>query len=199
MVKSMKQSTKILAALPFVLLLLSSVSAYKDSASDINLIFMAYLSIGVFNIYLLTQNKASDYLYSVVLGLMFVEKIGSVLKIMHWPFAGTMLILGMMGSALAAILFIRVFINERKSNPHLILGVLILLQIIFTIGIVMPSLKYSILIDYATYLKYPILAICAGIVLNKKYVCTGEKNVLLLILLEGVFFIVKHILFAYLI
>jgi len=62
----MKLSTKILAAVPFVLLLLGSVLAYKDSSLSRDFLFMAYLSIGVFNIYLIIENETSNYLYSVV-------------------------------------------------------------------------------------------------------------------------------------
>lgn len=50
---------------------------------------------------------------------MIVVIIGAVFKVMHWPGAGSMLVLGMLGQAFALLLLIIKVLRDRNKNHFL--------------------------------------------------------------------------------
>ena len=222
-----------------------------DSSSQ-PFLWISYIAVFVFTIHLIIENKKSDWLYSIVLVLIILESIGILIKIMHWPFAGPMLLCGLSGSTIMAYLFLYnafhlIIANKKNSWLYSIVLILILLVIIGSLfktmhwpfagpmllsGLVgtiiivclilynarnavskniryeqlalsicmfmQLTLVYSIvsydstILVFGKFLFYPIAATCGSILLKNKYVNLGERNLILYLLLHSLFIIIKQ-------
>ena len=242
----MKLSTKILAVLPILLQLTGSAYKAFDNSLNEQFILISYVVWWVFLIHLISDNKKNDWLYSVALVLALIGSIGIIFKIMHWPFAGPMLLLAEIGvlvliglllsgsvikswlySFALALLFITSIGTIFKimhwpfSGPMMFAGILDLLLLIgfFLYNsisskkeiiryeqffIVLCMLSQFLLIVYihehqeiklyAKLLYYPIAALCASILFKHSYANRGERSVILYVVVHSVILIINQIL-----
>lgn len=153
------------------------------------MILIPYFTLPILILYLLTQTPKKFVIYSILLILSFIGIVGSTFKIMHWPFAGIMLILGMVGEIIFGFMLSWNAIKNRKDKIsffHLALGVIILFQLLFAFN------KAFVL--YARWMNYPIVGLSGTILLNRTETNRGERNVLILVFVQGVLFMIKAIL-----
>ena len=252
MVNNIKRSTKAFAIMPLLLLLIEEILWMLDDSGRQSFLWISYIAIFVLTIHLIIENKKSDWLYSIVLVLILLTSIGRLFKITHWPFAGPMLLCGLVGSTIMAYIFLHnafYLIIENKKNGWLysIILVLILLVIIgsifktmhwpfagpillcglvgtliivclllynarnavskniryeqLAIGLCMfmqLTLVYGIvfydspILVLGKLLYYPMVALCAAILLKNKYVNLGERNLILYLLVYSLFIVIKQ-------
>ena len=157
----------------------------------IAIVIGSYSLLAAASVYLLIKARLQYLLYSFVVALMFFGTIvGSLFKIMHLAGADELLMVGLMGTILGAILLVwRSFRNHQNHFilNKLIAGAMILLQL--AIAIFWPDQS-----EKSGLLNYPITALVATVVINEQFDHQGEKGLLLLFMVQGFVYIVIDIL-----
>jgi peptidoglycan/LPS O-acetylase OafA/YrhL len=154
-------------------------------------IFGSFSIIAIASVYFLIKNRLQYILYSVVVFLVLANVAGAFFKIMHLTGADELLILGISGSFLGSVLLmLKSFRNKNNQFilNKLIVGILILLQL--TVPFFLPSDAES----FGGLLNYPITALLATVLLNDQAEHEGEKNMMILFLLQSLFYIVINLL-----
>lgn len=190
----LKTSTKILAVVPLVLLIVSKIIWKQNDSLGQAFLWTAYAAEFIFVLRLLIENKTADWFYSTILGLILIGSIGSLFKIMHWPFAGVMILAGIAASILTAFSVLYAAINKKSPGSRsvfLILGLCLLVQLLLAIGVVV-FYKLPIL-TYARFLHYPIAAMCGTILIKNESKNSGEKNLILYVFVHSLFIIIKQV------
>jgi hypothetical protein len=140
--------------------------------------------------YLLLKTRTQFLLYFLVILFSSAQIIGALMKVMHLPGADQILMVGILSTLFGAILLMITSIkntsNELQSNK-LILGLLILGQIL--IPVMLPEHT-----DVASLFNYPVTALCGTLLINKQSEHRGEKNMLILFLLFGCFYIIFELI-----
>jgi len=140
--------------------------------------------------YLLFKTRTQFLLYFLVILFSSAQIVGAVMKVMHLPGADQILMVGILSTLFGAILLmitsIRNTSKEIQSNK-LILGLLILGQIL--IPLMLPEHT-----DAASLINYPVTALCGTLLINKQSEHIGEKNMLILFLLFGCFYIIFELI-----
>lgn len=194
MVSNIKRSTQVLAIVPLLLLVLSKILKIQHDTSAEFFLWSSYVAEVVFIFHLIVENRTINWFYSIILGLIIIGSIGDLFRIMHWPFAATMVIAGLLGSFLPApmLLYSAIDQKNKRNNRYefLIIGVCILLQLILAVGIVV---FYNLpILTYAKFLHYPLVAMCGTILLKRTYENLGERNFILYLLVHSLFVIIKQ-------
>jgi hypothetical protein len=140
--------------------------------------------------YLLFKTRTQFLLYFLVILFSSAQIIGALMKVMHLPGADQILMVGILSTLFGAILLMITSIKntskELQSNK-LILGLLILGQIL--IPLMLPEHT-----DVASLFNYPVTALCGTLLINKQSENVGEKNMLILFLLFGCFYIIFELI-----
>jgi hypothetical protein len=111
--------------------------------------------------------------------------LGSFFKILHLAGADQLLIVGLAGTILGAVLLVWKSFRNRQNQlvlNKLIAGAMILLQIGIAIFLPEQSAKTGLL-------NYPVTAFIGTVLINKQYEHQGEKGVLILFMLQGILYI----------
>lgn len=192
MISHIKRSTQLFAIVPLFLLVISRILfILSDSASE-SFYWTAYVAEFIFLWHLLFENKKADWLYSIVLILIIIEDIGYLIKIMHWPYAGVMMLCGLFATGIMVCLFLYNSVKNASKNiryEQLILSVCLFVQVAISINVVVW--QGAFLVTYSKFLYYPIAALCGTILLKNKYTNLGERNLLLYLLVHSLFIIIK--------
>ncbi|HSY62437.1 MAG TPA: hypothetical protein VK796_11195 [Cytophaga sp.] len=188
-----KTSTKIFATAPLLLLALSEILTITGDSASQSFLWMAYIAMVVLMFDLIVENKKAAWLYSCILVLILLAEIGDLFKIMHWPLSALMILGGLFGSFLMAGIF---FYNATKDGGYhikheqLILSVCVFIQMFLAI---LFSIHYnSFVAPYTQFIYYPMAVICGVILLKRKYVNLGERNLVLYLLINSLFTIIIH-------
>ena len=139
-------------------------------------------------LHLIKETKGVSIIYAIILSFGILQLTGSVFKALHWPFSGVMLLIGFAGAIVTALTFVSTSLkNETKSVLvlQLLLGITLLLQCALAI------LSSAVALSYGSYFNYPVLALSATILFNRTYLNNGERNILLLVLMQALFFLFK--------
>jgi len=154
-------------------------------------VFGSFSILALASIYFLIKNRVQYILYSVVIFLVLGQIVGAFFKIMHWPGADELLVLGVAGAFLGSVLLIlKAFRNKdnRFVLNKLIVGMLIISQM------VLPFSASANFQNLSGLLHYPITALLATVLLNDQAEHEGEKNMMILFLLQGIFYIIINLL-----
>jgi len=147
--------------------------------------------LAVASVYFLVRMRIRYVIYSVVVFLTLLQIIGAFFKIMHWPGGNELLFLGFAGTVLGGGLLVwKALRNTSKQVMFnkLVVGLILLLQI----GLMFfPSSQTNKL---GPLLHYPIVALAATVVINDQTEHQGEKNMLMLFLMQSLFYIAVEIL-----
>jgi hypothetical protein len=188
-----KTSTKIFATAPLLLLALSEIlTIIGDSASQ-SFLWMAYIAMVVLMFDLIVENKTAAWLYSCILVLILLAEIGDLFKIMHWPLSALMIFGGLLGILLMACLFLYNAIKtgtKKIKYEQLILSICVFIQLFCVVLVVLDDNIF--ILKYAKFICYPLAAICGIILLKRKYINLGERNLILYLLIDNLFVIIKH-------
>ena len=190
---SNKLSTKVLAIAPLLLLVLSKIIWTQHDTLAQAFLWASYVAECVFILRLIVENKTADWFYSTILGLIIIGSVGALFKVMHWPLAGVMLWAGIAASILTACSVLYSVINKKNQSGRflfLILGICLFLQLILVAGVI-TFYKLPIL-TYARFLHYPIAAMCGTILLKNESKNSGERNLILYLLVHSLFVIIKQ-------
>ncbi|MCH8331530.1 MAG: hypothetical protein IH946_09160 [Bacteroidetes bacterium] len=148
----MKQIEKVLLAITAI-----SGILYKTILFDSYLGYiLGFTALAIY--YMVTQEKG---LYSIVLLLLVFVLPGAFFKSMHWPGGGVMLMLGMLGEGLFAVLLLREGLLQQRYPSF---------KFMTWIGLAIAAQLISILIGqyrfqlYAKYINYLIV----GLIVNHK-------------------------------
>lgn len=166
------------------------IIGFKTTAGDIVLTCF-YLSLIVLVIHLIKELKGAFYIYIIILVLNLVPVIGALLAIWHLPGYGQASVLGLVGSVLAGFVLVWNAVQNRRKEVkpfHLALGIVILIQVLIPF-----NLEQSYL-HYAGLLNYPIAGLAATILINRSYTSTGERSILLLILVQSIIYVLRNFL-----
>lgn len=191
--ENIKRLTLIFAIAPLLLLTISRILYLlpDDDASE-SFYWLAYVAEFIFLAHLLFETPKADWLYSIVLILIIVECIGYLIKIMHWPFAGVMMLCGLLGAMIMAGLFLYYSLKngfKKIRYEQLILSICLFIQVVISINAV--AFHGAFLTTYSKFLYYPIAALCGVSLLKKKYVNWGERNLMLYLLVHSLFVFIK--------
>ena len=190
---SNKLSTKVLAIAPLLLLVLSKIVWTQHDTLAQAFLWASYVAECVFILRLIVENKTADWFYSTILGLIIIGSVGALFKVMHWPLAVVMLWAGIAASILTAFSVLYSVINKKNQSSRflfLILGICLFLQLILVAGVI-TFYKLPIL-TYARFLHYPIAAMCGTILLKNESKNSGERNLILYLLVHSLFVIIKQ-------
>ncbi|MFN3403047.1 MAG: hypothetical protein ACK40G_03060 [Cytophagaceae bacterium] len=185
----MKPSNKILFALPLLLNLVGRILKQLDVDFGLQIIMSSSLALVLLIVYLIIQNGKKYILYSIPIFLEIFSLTGSLFRILHWPGSGPMIMIGVIGHIVASFLLIKNYLSpDSKPNYlyRLLLGIALLIQLLFVINLSTESIWYAKLINY------PIVAISGTIILNNSTKNIGERNMILVILAQGLLFIIRH-------
>lgn len=187
----MKLLTKILIVLALLLAISGRMIMPANKDIGFSSLMFSNLAVLLLILYLLKETKRSSIMYWLILMAGIAQLIGSMFKIMHWPFAGALLVAGLAGSLLAGLTFIS---TSKKNNTGKILFLQLALGIVILFQCSLVILSPAVAKAYASLANYPIVALSATILLNKTELNEGEHNVLLLFLVQGLLFIIGHLL-----
>jgi hypothetical protein len=142
-------------------------------------------------IYFLIRTGTRYPLYFTVLVLYVIQSVGLVFKIMHLPGADELLMLGYAGTVGGSLLLIwKGFKNQAKEIYlyKILSGVIILAQ--FVLAYFWPHEIYGV----ARILHYPIVALLGTILLKDQWEHEGEKNLMMLFVLQSLIFILNDVM-----
>ncbi len=182
-----KTSTKLFTLTSLLLLIIGSI--VPDVYGGAVFRWLAFLSEIVFIFFLLIENKKQYWLYSVALILILLKGIGSLFKIMHWPFAGPMLMCGILGTMMMACLFLY---NSKQATRYgqFILSIFLFLQLSMLVYKVVFDGHYDFL--YFHYLYYAVALLCSILLFKKKYVNPGDRSLILYLLVYSLLVILHN-------
>ena len=186
----MKPLTKILIAAPILLALFGRYILKTNTALGFYCILFSNIFLVLLLAHLMKESKKSSVMYTIILVLGMVQLIGSVFKILHLPLADVLLWAGFAGTIIAGLTLIS---TSLKNTTNKILYTQFALGIVVLIQSSLPVLSPQVAFTYGGLLSYPIVALSATILLNGTEQNDGERNVLLLLLIQGLFFIFKHV------
>ena len=155
------------------------------------LTYAAFSLLAGASIFFLIKNRTQYILYSVVILLILMQVIGAFLRILHLPGAEQLLLLGVGGTLLGGVLLIwRAFSNRQGQTilNKLLVGVLLIVQI------ALPLLDIGSSRNFAGLLNYPVTALLATVLINRQTEHEGEKNMMILFLVQGIFYILMNLL-----
>ena len=154
------------------------------------LIIILYSVLTVVFLYLLISTRLQHWVYSLILMLCFGSVLGSLFGILHLQGRDVLLLIGFVGTFIgAAVLIWKSFRNSQHQIifNKLIGGVIILLQM--ALFILVPAHA-----DKSGLLNYPVTAFLATVVINEQYDHVGERNILILFILQGLLYILIDVL-----
>ncbi|MFN3405258.1 MAG: GldL-related protein [Cytophagaceae bacterium] len=177
--------------LPVIVKLLGKTLFYLGLTEASFVILLSNLLLAFLLLYLIAELGKEFLLYSFLLFAGFIQTVGALFKIMHWPGSGFMLVLGLMGSVLTAAILMRTAIKNPLNKIlylHLILGLVIIIQFITPV----PALPWNgILIG--KLLNYPLMFISIWIFVKDLSVNKGERNLLIFLSVQSMMFVVSHL------
>ncbi len=154
-------------------------------------IYGSFSVLAIASIYLLIRNRLQFILYSVVIFSVLVQSAGAFFKILHLNGGDQLFTMGFVGMILGGALLIwkglKNSINQILFNK-LAAGILIFAH---TALFFFPAAQV-IRLEPLTY--YPITALIATVLINDQTEHQGEKNMLILFLLQGIFQIISNLL-----
>jgi len=154
------------------------------------LILGTYTLLGLTTLYFVARNRFQYIIYSVVLVLIFGSILGGIFKVLHLVGADELLLAGFFGTIIGAILLIwRSFQNRQKQLLlyKLVAGGIILLQIVIMFW-------WPVYNDRVGLLNYPATAFAATILINRQFEHNGERDVVILLMLQGFLYILIDVL-----
>lgn len=154
-------------------------------------VYGSFSFLAIACVYFLLRLRIRHVFYSGVILLTLLQIVGAFFKVIHWTGGDQLLMLGFSGTIIGGGLLIwKAVRNSRRQVMFnkLALGIILLLQIAFML---FPSPQTSRL---APLLHYPIVALAATVIVNDQTEHDGEKNMLMLFLMQSVFYIVVEIL-----
>ncbi|MGN6647847.1 MAG: hypothetical protein ACTHJT_15095 [Cytophaga sp.] len=184
-----KTSTTLFAVAPLVLLVIAKIIPGEFSHEP--LYWLAYIAEAVLVLHLIAESKKTYWLYSVTLILVLIGSIGALVKIMHLPLVGPMLICGILSTMMMVCLFLY---NSKQATHY---GQFILsLFLFFQLGMLAYKGIFHDSYDfpYFYYLHYPLVAVCSILLFKKKYVNLGDRNLILYLLVHSSFVILDKML-----
>jgi peptidoglycan/LPS O-acetylase OafA/YrhL len=152
-------------------------------------IFGSFSFLAAASIYLLIKMRIQYILYSVVIALCLVQLAGAFFKIMHWTGADELLIVGFAGTILGAGLLIWKSIRNQGKQilfNKLIVGLMLLLQLALAL--------FTQARELGGLLNYPVTALIATVIINDQSEHQGEKNMMIVFLMQAVFYLVSELL-----
>ena len=194
MISNIKRSTIFLAIAPLLLLVISKILLLIGDSASQPFYWVANIVNVVFIFHLIIENKKTYWLSSIALVLIIIGCVGDFFRIMHWPFVAVMVMAGLLGTMIMAGLFLYHSIKTTSKNIHyeqLALSLCLFIQ--FALSIYIAGFNRSFDVTYIRFLIYLIAALCGAILLKNKYVNLGERNLILYLLINSLFFIIKHI------
>ena len=154
------------------------------------LIIILYSVLTIVFVYLLISTRLQHWVYSLILMLCFGSVIGSLFGILQLQGRDVLLLIGFVGTFIGAGLLIwKSFRNSQHQIifNKLIGGIIIILQMV--LFIFLPAHA-----DKSGLLNYPVTAFLATVVINEQYDHVGERNILILFILQGLLYILIDVL-----
>jgi hypothetical protein len=195
-VRNIKRSTQIFAIAPLLLLVIGKILSMLGNPANEYFILAAYITNPIFIFHLIIENKKPDRTYSIALILILIASISELFKNMHWHLLGSMTWLAIFGTMMMTYLFLYSSIKIETKKIHyeqLIIGLCLFAQ--FSLAIYIVILQGELGSSYVQFLFYPIAVLCSTILLKKKYLNLGERNLILYLLVHSLFLIIKQIFY----
>lgn len=193
MIGTVKTSTKFFALAPLVFILLSKTLLLIGNSESQPVAWISYIALAFFIFYLIIENKKADWIYSLALVLFLLGRIGGLFRIMHWPFAGVMMIGDALGTFMILCLFLYNAVKESKNIQYVQLLLSVCLFIQLTIAMYDIVFYRSFGLRYIQYLYFPVAVLCGTILLQNRYKRLGERNLILYLLVQSLFIIIKQL------
>ena len=146
--------------------------------------------ITVASLYLLIQIRLHYPVYSVVMILVLASVAGALFNILHLPGASELLLLSFAGTFLGSVLLVWRALKNRQDQillNKLFAGLILLFQIVAAFVWPLDAGKTGLL-------NYPLAAIIGTILINKQYEHAGERNILILFLMQGILYILIEVM-----
>lgn len=154
------------------------------------LIIGLYSILTLVFVYLLIKTRLQHWVYSLILMLCFGSVLGSLFGILHLQGRDVLLLIGFVGTFTGAgVLIWKSFRNSQHQIifNKLIGAAIMILQIV--LFLFLPAHA-----DKAGLLNYPVTAFLATVVINEQYDHVGERNILILFILQGFLYILIDVL-----
>lgn len=142
--------------------------------------------------YLIIITPIQYYLYSLAILLYLLASVGTLLKIMHYPGGDELLMIGLTSELLAGSFLIIAGIKSPESKfkvYKIILGILLVGHLLM--GISYAFFRHYNLHTVVTVFPCAILLIAGWIIISKRTLHEGEKNLLIVILAQSILNIVS--------
>ena len=140
-------------------------------------------------VWLLIQNRNRYLIYSVALALTCAVLPGALFKILHLPGADELMLTGLAGTLLAAVLLIGKSLHNSQRQIvfyKLIAGLILLFQIV-------SAPLWPEQADRTALLNYPLTAFIGTMLINQQYEHRGERNMLIFLMLQGFLYILIEV------
>ena len=147
--------------------------------------------------YFILVTPVRYYLYSLTIFLYLLASIGVLLKIMHYPGGDEFLTVGLMSELLAGTFLIIAGVKsaDNKFKAYkIILGILLIIHLL--LGVSYSFFHTWNLHMLVTVLPCATLLIAGWIIISKRTLHEGEKNLLIVILVQSIMTIVGHLKMA---
>lgn len=147
--------------------------------------------------YFIIVTPVRYYLYSIAILLYLVASVGALLKIMHLPGGDEFLTVGLMSELLAGTFLIIAGVKsaDNKFKAYkIILGILLIIHLL--LGVSYSFFNTWNLHMLVTVLPCATLLIAGWIIVSKRTLHEGEKNLLIVILAQSIMTIVGHLKMA---
>jgi hypothetical protein len=162
----------------------------KNSLMYAAFVYGSFSFLAAASVYFLVRMRIRYIIYSAVIFLTLLQIVGAFFKIMHMPGADQLLILGFAGTIIGGGLLIwRSVWNEGKGIifNKLMVGLMLLVQLALVFFPVRAD-------QLGSLLNYPITALIATVLINDQSEHQGERNMMIVFLMQAVFYIASELL-----
>lgn len=154
-------------------------------------IYISFSFLAAASVYLLVKNRFQYIVYSLAIFLVMLQTAGAFFKILHLPGGDELFLSGFAGTILGGVLMVW---KSLRNKTHQVLFNKLAAGILLLVHIALFLFPSAQAIALGPLIYYPVTALVATVLINDQAEHTGEKNMLILFLLQGLFQIVFNLL-----
>ena len=153
-------------------------------------VYGSFSFLAAASVYFLVRMRIRYIIYSLVIFLTLLQIVGAFFKIMHMPGGDQLLILGLAGTIIGGGLLI--WKSLRTSGKQVLFNKLMVgLMLLLQVALVFFPIRAQ---QLGGLLNYPITALIATVLINDQSEHQGEKNMMIVFLMQAVFYLVSELL-----
>lgn len=154
-------------------------------------IYTSFSFLVIASVYLLIKNRLQYIVYSLAIFFVLLQTAGAFFRILHLPGAGELFLTGLAGPVLGGVLMIW---ESLRNKTHQLLFNKLAAGVLLLVNATLFFFPSAQAVALGPLIYYPVTALVATVLINEQAEHRGEKNMLILFLLQGIFQIVFNLL-----